>query len=258
MHRLALITGATSGLGHALALLLARQNIPLLLTGRDPRRLQEIADECRAESLLLDLAQTREPLLDLIRRKTPDLVINNAGFTVYGPALSHPLATQMDILEVNAAAALEISLEAARALRSKELPGVILNVSSSAGELPIPSIAVYAAAKAFLISFSQSFDAETKPYNIRILASILGPVATPFAQRASQGRFIQSPSWRVLTPERAAQKIWEQILSRRAVAAIDFRTRLFLQFAKILPTSLLRYILQKNLVSRYNASPCQK
>jgi|GEM_PF-1168475 len=255
---LILITGASSGVGEALARLLSEEGFSLLLTGRDENRLKSVAKLCRAEWLPLDLAHSLAPLLSWIREKKPGLVINNAGFALYGPAIAHPLSSEMDILEVNAAAAIEISIEAARTLQSNRMPGVILNVSSSAGELPIPSMAVYAAAKACLTSFSKSFDSEMSPYGIRVLASILGPVATPFAHRASSGRYTQTPSWKVISPERAAQKIWEQILKRKAVSAIDFRTRAFLLAAKLLPRPLLEWILQKNLARRYNCRSCQK
>ncbi len=85
----------------------------------------------------------------------------------------------MDILEVNAAAAVEISIEAARTLAQAKRTGTILNISSAAGELPMPAMAVYAASKSLLTMFSQSFDAEMRPYGIRVLASLPGQIATP-------------------------------------------------------------------------------
>lgn len=255
MFKLALVTGATSGLGEALCALLSEKKIPLILSGRNAKRLKENAELYGAEAFALDLRSSREPLLEWMREHKPDLIINNAGFTLYGPALIHSTRTQMEILEVNAAAAVEISIEAARTLALDKRRGVILNVSSAAGELPMPSLALYAAAKSLLTAFSQSFDAEMRPYGIRILASLPGPIATPFAEKASQGLFTQHPSWSILTPRQTAEKIWKQIETQKGVEIIDFRTRVALGLAKLSPRFLVEWILKKNLSKRYPSMP---
>jgi hypothetical protein len=229
--KLALLTGGSSGLGKALADLLARKNIETVTPSRS----------------FCDLANDRGPILRLIREKKPDLVINNAGFTFYGPALSH---SQKEIFEVNAAAALEITLEAARTLRSENRPGVILNVSSIAGEFPCPNMAVYAASKAFLTSFSQSFDGEMRPFGIRILAALPGQIATPFANKASQGRFSQTPSLFALRPESAAEQIWKQIENRNPIAIIDWRYRLAFSLASLLPKRWIGNLIGRNIATR--------
>lgn len=253
--RLALVTGATSGLGEELCALLSERKIPLFLTGRDEKRLWSAAARYQAEAMPLDLRQSREPLLRWIREHTPDLVINNAGFTLYGPVLMHTTESQMDILEVNGGAAIEISIEAARSLQARKKEGIILNVSSAAGELPFPTMAVYGAAKSLLTSFSKNFDSEMKPYGIRILAAVPGQIATPFAERASKGLFTQRPSWTTLTARRAAQKLWKQVEAKKGIQIIDFRTRAALALAKLLSRAFLEKILQKNISKRYTLPP---
>lgn len=253
--RLALVTGATSGLGEELSSLLSQKNIPLLLTGRDEKRLKEAALRFHAGSMPLDLRQDRGPLLSWIRENKPDLVINCAGFGLYGPVLIHDKQSQIDLLEVNAAAAMEISIEVAKALLASEMEGTILNVSSVAGELSIPMMAVYAASKAFITSFSRSFDAEMKPFRIRILASLPGPIATPFAQRASFGRFTDRPSFTTLTPARAAQLIWRQIETKKSTQIIGFSMRAILALTQLIPRALVERVLQNNLAKRYTPSP---
>ena len=252
MPRLALITGATSGLGEELCSLLSEKKIPLFLTGRDDKRLKSAANRYGADAMPLDLRSSRKPLLDWIRQHKPDLVINNAGYTFYGPVLMHSTEIQMDILEVNGNAAIEISIEAARSLYEQKKEGIVLNVSSAAGELPFPTMAIYAASKSLLTSFSKSFDTEMKPYGIRILAAIPGQIATPFATLASKGRFSQSPSWSTLHPRRVAEKIWHQIETKKAVQIIDFRTKAVLALAKIAPRTLVDRLLQNNLAKRYS------
>jgi len=255
MYHLALVTGATSGLGEALASLLYKRGISLFLTGRDPARLEAISRCYGAKSLPLDLRQSRAPLIDWIRVQAPDLVINNAGFGLYGPVLSHPTKRQMEILEVNGAAPIEIAIEAARALHFAKKRGTIINISSAAGEFSFPTFSLYAASKRLLTSFSRSFDAEMRPHGIRILASLPGQIATPFASRASQGSFSEKPSLTTMTPEAAARLIWRQIESGKGVRVIDFRTRISVALSRLFPRFLVEKILQKNLAKRYTSCP---
>lgn len=223
---LALITGASGGLGKALCRLLASKGIAVLPITRK---------EC-------DLAKDRTPLLKLIEEKAPDLVINNAGFCLYGPALD---ANQKDVFEVNAAAAIEISIEAARALRSRNKPGAILNVSSIAGDISAPSMAVYAAAKAAVTSFSRSFDAEMRPYGIRILAGLPGSLDTPFASRQKPYRHPFA-----ISPDACAEAIWRQIERGQTVCRIGWIFRL-LRLLSLLAPRLSEAALQKELSKRY-------
>ncbi|MDE3046155.1 MAG: SDR family NAD(P)-dependent oxidoreductase [Verrucomicrobiota bacterium] len=93
--RLALVTGATGGLGSALSDLLAKENIPLLLTGRDPEKLNVLARQYNAQAIVCDL-RNRAPLIAAIHTHSPDLIINNAGFAHYGDALSRPTKDQCE------------------------------------------------------------------------------------------------------------------------------------------------------------------
>ncbi len=250
--KLALVTGASSGLGEALCQLLTQKNIPLLITGRDPERLNSVAKTLPTlvEALPLDLTKDRKPLLELIRKHTPDLVINNAGYAFYGPALMHTTATQMEILEVNAAAPLQICLEAARALFSAQKQGIILNISSTAGELSVPSLAMYGAAKACLTAFSKNFDAEMRPHGIRILVAIPGQIETPFAFRASRENYKKHTLW-ALKKETVVQSLWTQIQNKKGVQIIGWRSRLELFLARLFPRSWSEKVVEKALSSRY-------
>ncbi len=250
--QLALVTGATSGLGLALCKLLSEKEIPLIVTGRDPERLRSVSSLPHViEALCVDLAKDRQKLLSLIQEQTPDLVINNAGCGLYGPALNFSLNVQMEILEVNGAAAIEISLEAARALQNRKQKGVILNVSSTAGEFSVPTMALYAASKACITSFSKSFDSEMRPFGIRVLVSLPGPIDTEFATRASNNGFVQTSKF-ALKKERAAELIWRQIEKRKPVQIIDWRYRIGLFFMKFVPRAIKEKRIQKSLRERFD------
>ncbi len=236
--KLALITGASAGLGKELCKLLATKDYQLLVTGRNPDQFPPALD-----SVTADLVTERDKVIDLIHRYTPDLVINNAGFTVYGPAID----SNLDIFEVNANAAIELTIEAARALRAANKKGIILNVSSIASELPIPYMALYAAAKAALTSFSQSFDAEMRKFGIRILVALPGPIDTEFASRASKGKFMKKEG---LTKEVVAKRIWEQIEKQQPFQIIDWKNRVQLFLAKLFPR-IAEKIVAKSIEERF-------
>lgn len=108
-----LITGASSGLGRALAVKLAEERIPLLLTGRNKEALIKLQRSLPVETQILacDLKDP-EPLLKMIEQEAPDLLVNCADFGLYGDLLDHSITSQVEILKVNGIALLKISYAA--------------------------------------------------------------------------------------------------------------------------------------------------
>jgi short-subunit dehydrogenase len=186
----------------------------------------------------------RKKVVAWIHQHTPDLLINNAGFGLYGDVLQHPTKSTLEILEVNANAALELTLEAAKALRAQNKKGTILNVSSVAAFYPYPSFAIYAAAKACVNHFSQALDREFKPYGIRVLTACPGKIATSFQQRASQGRFLKHEPF-TMSPQKAARLIWKQIEKQKPLYVFDWPYRLALSLTACLPKCLVQQLLPK-------------
>lgn len=250
-----LITGATSGIGRALCDLFTDPGYILIVSGRNPELLCEVKKSLENKVPVLtvqaDLSvkEERKRIVDLIRRYAPEYVINNAGFGLYGDCLTYTTDRQADILEVNGKAVLELTLEAARTLVSKKKKGVICNVSSAAAFQVFPGLAVYAASKAFVNSFSQAFDQEMRPYGIRILASCPGPVSTAFGERAG-GRKNGYKSYGVLTPEFVASEIRRQIQESDPLKIIDWKMRAAAYLSYLIPKNLLAPILRKNILRR--------
>lgn len=249
----ALVTGATSGIGKKISELLASQGISLILSGRNSQELAELKNKLSSfvsvETVAVDLSRLneREKLLKLIHKRAPDLVINNAGFGLYGDALSYTVEEQLNIVEVNAKALLAITLEAARTLRSKEKRGVIVNISSAAGFDFFPGMAVYAASKAFVTNFSEAFDYEMKKFGIRILTVCPGMVSTHFQQRA--GEVYQNNRWGMMTAEYVANRIWKQIQRTETVITIDRRYRLLHFLSHFIPKRWLA-IAKKTIIEK--------
>lgn len=247
---LALVTGASSGIGEAFCRLLAAKGIPLLITGRDKSRIEALANELSEVvsviTVIADLAETagREKLIEQIHLHKPDLVVNNAGFGLYGNALTHETVAQIEIVNVNVIALLELTLESARVLKNAGRGGVIMNISSAADFLVFPSLAVYSATKAFVTQFSRSLDNEMRPDGIAVLVACPGVVNTKFRSHAS-GEKIHSTGYWALSAESAAEELWWQIESLTPVHVFDWKTRWGRVLTHFIPIKWLSRILAR-------------
>jgi len=192
----ALITGASSGIGREFARQLAGRARSLILVARREQRLNELRDELRQrhpnlivhirKTDLADLAQLKELIAWLEHEKiNVDLLVNNAGLGDSGPfATSDPTRNeQMTLVNTIALTSLTRRLLPQMIARKR---GGILNVSSSAGFLPIPKFAVYAATKAYVTSFSEALRAELRGTGVSVCVLCPGPVRTEFQEVANR------------------------------------------------------------------------
>ena len=185
----ALITGASSGIGRDLAILLSRRGYSLILVGRSLPRLEAVLPKLshkRVQLLALDLSK-KENCRQLYRqcRGEVDLLINNAGFGLFGEFVSTDLDTELNLIDLNIRA---VQILTKLFLRDmvKQDRGTILNVASVAGYLPGPLMATYYASKSYLLRLDLAIWKELKKRRSRVQISTLcpGPVATQFNQRA--------------------------------------------------------------------------
>src|SRR6266536_902407 len=192
----ALITGASAGIGREFARQIAGRGRSLILIARREQRLNELRDELKQQhpnltvhirkTDLADLTQLKELVAWLEREKIDvDLLINNAGLGDLGSfATSDPIRNeQMTLVNVVALTSLTRHLLPQMIARKR---GGILNVSSSAGFLPIPTFAVYAATKAYVTSFSEALRAELRGTGVSVCALCPGPVHTEFQEVANR------------------------------------------------------------------------
>jgi short-subunit dehydrogenase len=192
--RAALVTGASSGIGEAFARALAARGMDLLLAARSEERLRAVAADLgsrhgvRVEVVPIDLAERDAPRrLQAVadeRGFDPDLLVNNAGLGALGRFVDLPLERQLEMVRVNAEALVALSrLYVPRMMGRRR--GAVVNVASAAGLQPLPFMAVYAASKAFVVSFSEALWAECRRHGVRVVVVCPGPVAgTRFGERA--------------------------------------------------------------------------
>jgi short-subunit dehydrogenase len=187
-----LITGASAGIGAALAKVFAARGHATVLVARREAQLAEVADAIRAAGhvrpivIALDLgkAGATDMLAAELERLgiEPEIVVNNAGFGLLGPAAKLDRCEQLAMVDLNARVLTDLSLRWIDALERHR--GGILNVASIASYIPGPAMTVYHATKAYVLAFSEGLRHELAPRGIRVTALCPGPVATEFQARA--------------------------------------------------------------------------
>ncbi len=187
---LALITGASSGIGREIALELSRRGYDVIISGRNEKALQKLSGiiKTKTEIICADLSDESEciRLHDAVKDKDIDVFVNNAGFGVFGDFCKTPLADELAMINVNVRA-FHILTKLFLQDFDKKNKGYILNVASSAGLTPAgPLMAGYYASKSYAASLSQSVYGELRAKSSNVSISVLcpGPVATDFSRRA--------------------------------------------------------------------------
>jgi NAD(P)-dependent dehydrogenase (short-subunit alcohol dehydrogenase family) len=185
--KVALVTGATSGIGRAAALQLATQGATVIVHGRDVTRGAAVVAEIEnaggsARFVGADLAEPAEALLLAEEVGDVDILVNNAGFAWFGPSAKLPLNTLGQLFAANVQAAyLLVSVLAPKMVARGD--GVIINIASRAGTMGQPDSAAYGATKAALASLARSWGAEYGPAGVRVNSISPGPVYTNAAKR---------------------------------------------------------------------------
>ncbi len=184
----ALITGASAGLGAEFARQLAKRGQRLVLAARRGDRLEALAGELgNARAVTIDLSQrgaAGELLRDIEQAgERVDLLVNNAGFGLYGRVADLDAGRQREMIDLNCGALLELARAVLPPMIGRK-SGAILNVASTAAFQPGPGMAVYFATKAFVLSLSEALHEEARPHGVRVTALCPGPTKTEFGEVA--------------------------------------------------------------------------
>ena len=223
-YRAALITGASSGIGTAFARALPLET-DLILTGRDAEALGSLATELaregrRIEVLPADLAADSGPdqVIEAAESFGIDLLINNAGLGRFGRHLDNPAEAEAMTVRVNVEVMTRLCRELLpglldRARAEGERAGLV-NMASTVAFAPVPQFAVYAASKAYVVSYTEALQAELAREPIDLLLVLPGSVSTAFGDRAGyQGGRIPG----AIPPETVASKTLAALGRQRVV-----------------------------------------
>jgi len=171
--RTALVTGASSGIGEAMARSLARRGTELVLVARRADLLERLAGELPVPATVLPADLTDPAQLatveERLRAEPVDLLVNNAGYGAFGPVAEIPVDDQVAEISLNVTALVRLSHAALPGMLERRRGG-ILNVGSMAGFTPAPGSAVYGATKAFVGAFTESLHAETRGTGVHVTA----------------------------------------------------------------------------------------
>jgi hypothetical protein len=249
----ALITGASAGIGLEFARQLAGRARSLILVARRQQRLNELRDELtRAHSSLTvhihetdlaELTQIEQLTAWLDREKIDvDVLINNAGLGDNGPfATSDPARNdQMTLVNMVALTSLTRRLLPQMIARKR---GGILNVSSSAGFLPIPDFAVYAATKAYVTNFSEALRTELDGTGVSVCALCPGPVHTEFGDVATRpgGQPTVGPEFVYVAVERVVHDALAALEADRPLVIPGLPMKLGMFLVRLTPMPILRW-----------------
>lgn len=192
----ALITGASKGIGKAIALELAAKKYNVLLVARSEDALKNLCSEIenefnvKADFLAIDLSESNSPeeVLNWVKSKNIDLsvLVNNAGYGLSGYFEKYPLEETLNMMQLNMQALVKFTSCFLPELK-KTKQSYILNVASTAAYQSVPGLSTYAATKSFVLSFSRGLHQEFKGTNVSITCLSPGATDTDFVKRANLG-----------------------------------------------------------------------
>src|SRR3954462_14129264 len=241
-----LITGASSGIGAALAHVFAQNGHEVVLAACRAPQLAEIAARIRTAGhraphiLPIDLHRrdsTEFIAQELSARKLePAYLINNAGYGLLGPAAKLDRHDQLAMIDLNCRTLTDLSLRWIDSLAHHR--GGILNVASISGFIPGPGMSVYNASKAYVISFSVGLRRELKPKGISVTALCPGPVPTEFQARAGI-LDVHYPRGFGRTAEDVAQQGYRGLMGNRAIVVPGLHNKLVPWLPRFLPRDVI-------------------
>ena len=191
MKKVALVTGASAGLGVEFARRLSERGHRLVLVARRKERLDALTKELgNARAVAADLSKkdaAAKLMADIeANGETVDVLINNAGFGLIGRFAELDARREREMIDLNAGALADLCRAVVPAMIGRK-SGAILNVASTAAFQPGPKMAVYFATKAFVLSLSEALHEELKPHGIKVTCLCPGPTRTEFGEVAGFG-----------------------------------------------------------------------
>ena len=250
----ALVTGASSGIGAAIAREYARRGVPLVLTARRLDRLEALAGTLRAQvpvaCVVADLADPGAPAFlqqELAARGLHvGTLVNNAGYGVPGRFLSSDWKTHADFLQVLVTSVCELTHRFLPAMEAAG-HGRILNVASLAGLVPASAgHTLYGAAKAFVIRFSESLAQETAPRGVHVTALCPGMTFTEFHDvNNMRERVSKLPSWLWQDADAVASAGIDAVERGQARCVPGGANRMLAALAKYLPETAARALIAR-------------
>ena len=241
----ALITGASSGLGRDMARILSDMGYDLILVARRKTKLEKLQKELKTnvDIEIMDISSTFNcmKLYNKYKKEDIDIVINNAGFGVYGEFVNTNIDKELDMIDINIKTVHTLTKLFLSDFKKKN-KGYILNVASSAAFMPGPLMASYYASKAYVCNLTQAINEELRYEGCNVYVGTLcpGPVDTEF-NRVAKCNF----SIRGMDSFKVSQYAIKEMFARKTIIIPGFKMKLGIFILRFLPRRLILKISYK-------------
>lgn len=242
-NKYALVTGATSGIGYELATLFAKDGYNLILVARNKERLQEVTDKLKQQysveitPLQKDLFNpyAAEEIYDSVQEMgiTLDALVNDAGQGEWGPFAETDIERDLEIVQLNISSLISLTKYFLRDMLPRN-EGKILMLGSEAGTTPTPLLAVYAATKAFVVSFSVALSNELKDTGINVTVLLPGATDTDFFHKAKMEDTVAYREKELADPAEVAKDGYEALMNGESKIISGAKTKMHVFMADLL------------------------
>jgi len=242
-NQYALITGATSGFGYELAKLFAKDGFSLVLVARSEERLQEVTDELKQQynievtPISSDLFRptAAKEIYDEVQARgiVVNYLVNDAGQGEWGRFIDVDLQRSLDIIQLNICSLVGLTKYFATDMAARG-EGHILQLGSEAGKAPMPLLSVYAATKAFVISFSAAISNELEGTGVNVTVLLPGASDTDFFHKANMEHTKTYREESLQTPEEVAKDGYEALMSGESRVISGGKTKMHVYMANLL------------------------
>ncbi|MEO7310584.1 MAG: SDR family oxidoreductase [Chitinophagaceae bacterium] len=241
----AIVTGASKGIGRAISISLAKRNCDLILVARSKDLLEQLAAElrnsykikCACFALDLSLPDAPDKLLLWCQQNslTVSILVNNAGYGLAGIFETHTWAKHKELMTVNMNMPVQM-IHAFLPMLKEQQQSYILNIVSTTAYQALPKLALYAAAKSFLLSFSRALQFELKKTSVSVTAVSPGSTDTDFAKRAEMGPKASKNAAKFnMTPEAVAEIAVKAMFAKKVEVITGLSNKLGAFMAWLLP-----------------------
>lgn len=243
----ALITGASAGIGLELARVFAREGYRLVLAARNQKRLEEIARELQpAESQVIAIDLSLPDAPEEVQRRVPkvDVLVNNAGFGVFGKFAEKSLVEELNMMQLNMTALVSLTglyLPAMISARS----GKIMNVASTAAFQPGPLMAIYYATKAFVLSFSEAIANELEGTGVTVSTLCPGPTTSDFQERAQMQNSGLVKRRKMMDAKTVAEIGYRGLMAGKTIVIPGLGNKVMAQSIRFSPRSMVTKVVRR-------------